>query len=607
MKFSNSPRTGILLVSLGLFAVPKISSAQNVLLNLFVPELLIAMGQAITWIAGGIMSIGGRALDAVVENLVVGMGGYVKEIQAIETTWTVFRDFANIFFIFIILYAAIMIIIDTNFRWQRTLGSLIAAAILINFSLFITKAVVDVSNVLSIQFINAIQVEKQLADGTTEIAPLSEIYAQAMRVPSIWGLLDAEKTGANTIEKAVNVLGFSVLAAILAVVVGFVFFAAAFMLIGRFIVLIMVMILSPLAFIGMAVPGLSFQRQWWNRLVNQSFFAPLLFMFFYFSAQVLLDGGFQSALFGSATLAESINIGARTTGQAAGALIGFIIGVGALIYSLIFSKSLGAIGAAGALRRGQRWARGTGQFLAKRGKRAAGAVTFGAAAAVGRQTLGRASNRLAQSNKLRDVAARGGALGGLAKGAINVGKVGAKSTFDARATAPLKNAGLGGPAKRAEDGYAGQRKRYFEKETDFVKDLGNVRYSKADLVKVDKLEQEQKDVSDKLKDERQKLKDYKDAKYDTMPVGTPQRDAYDDARAEIAVLRDELDTKKKDIKAIKNKYGGSTRQKAYVKQLQTKRLGVGKLANFALRRPEGTHRNRVEAAFQARKFIRDEK
>src|SRR3990167_6826126 len=73
----------------------------------------------------------------------------------IPTAWTVVRDLSNIFFILILLYIAIKIILDLGgSEAKKMIAKVIIIALLINFSMFFTKVVIDSSNILALIFYN---------------------------------------------------------------------------------------------------------------------------------------------------------------------------------------------------------------------------------------------------------------------------------------------------------------------------------------------------------------------------------------------------------------------------------------------------------------------
>ena len=75
----------------------------------------------------------------------------------ITTIWTIVRDFSNIFFILILLYAAFQVILGLGHGGgKKIVASVILIALLVNFSLFISRVVVDAGNVLGLIFYNKI-------------------------------------------------------------------------------------------------------------------------------------------------------------------------------------------------------------------------------------------------------------------------------------------------------------------------------------------------------------------------------------------------------------------------------------------------------------------
>ena len=67
--------------------------------------------------------------------------------------WVVTRDLANMFFIFILLYIAIATILEiAAYNAKALLARLIIVALLLNFSLFFTRVIIDASNILALAF-----------------------------------------------------------------------------------------------------------------------------------------------------------------------------------------------------------------------------------------------------------------------------------------------------------------------------------------------------------------------------------------------------------------------------------------------------------------------
>ena len=79
----------------------------------------------------------------------------------IKDGWTLVRDLLNLVFIFILLFAAISTILQYgNMDIKKILPSLIVVALLVNFSMMITKMVIDASHIFAWEFYNQIDVTK---------------------------------------------------------------------------------------------------------------------------------------------------------------------------------------------------------------------------------------------------------------------------------------------------------------------------------------------------------------------------------------------------------------------------------------------------------------
>ena len=125
--------------------------------------------------AAGLFSLSGIANDAIatvilyLQGIVMGLigtvlawtayalgwflkfqGGFFEDVAIVKTSWTVFRDFANMFFILILIIIAFATIFDMqNYNWKGLMAKFIIAALLINFSLAIGGFLIDVSTNLA--------------------------------------------------------------------------------------------------------------------------------------------------------------------------------------------------------------------------------------------------------------------------------------------------------------------------------------------------------------------------------------------------------------------------------------------------------------------------
>jgi hypothetical protein len=154
---SYSPYLLVLLVLVPVFAQAEglMGGVKNVLWTL------------VNNVFGFLIGAGGVVLDFAVTKYVVGfgdtwgVGGTGTGIGgAIDLTWAMVRDIFNIGFIFGLIWLGFkMILRSDDSTTRRTLITLILAALLVNFSLYITKFVVDFTNLLATQIVGAFIIE----------------------------------------------------------------------------------------------------------------------------------------------------------------------------------------------------------------------------------------------------------------------------------------------------------------------------------------------------------------------------------------------------------------------------------------------------------------
>ena len=169
-RFKNNPKKflflmGLVMVLAGIFVPTHLVHAEWY--NPFswfgdvVEGLFKAVSLLLVTISSFILIISGALFDWVVKFTVIDMAqtlGSDKPVgQSITTAWTTLRDVANICFIFVLLFAAFKAMFQLDFGGiGTTIRNIIIVALLINFSLFFTKVVIDASNIVSVGFYNSI-------------------------------------------------------------------------------------------------------------------------------------------------------------------------------------------------------------------------------------------------------------------------------------------------------------------------------------------------------------------------------------------------------------------------------------------------------------------
>ena len=133
----------------------------------------------IGYIIYGILAIAsfGLSIAAVVLNfsmyLTTHLDLFIKNTPAIYQIWGTLRDLASMVLIFSILIASIQMILNLKPPGYGTLlKNIIVAGVLINFSFFFTRVLIDGSNIVSLQFYNAMSStpnvsQCELTGGTT--------------------------------------------------------------------------------------------------------------------------------------------------------------------------------------------------------------------------------------------------------------------------------------------------------------------------------------------------------------------------------------------------------------------------------------------------------
>lgn len=307
---------------------------------------------------------GGAVFNAAIFFSLSGEAFDTAQNSLISIGWKATRDFANLFFIFIILYIAIATILQlSGYGSKSLLVKVIIVALLINFSLMITKVVIDASHVLAWEFYNKIDVsgggEYQIADNepvNIEIQKeierfksknLAAVFMAGFNPQKIVGGQDryneqkkALDSGASIEATFWEITLIYALGSIVNLIVAFILFAGGILFIIRVVVLWFVMILSPLAFIGMILPGkmAGLAKEWWGHLFNQSFFAPA-FLFLFYLVTVMINSKFLQNM-----IKSSQEVGTSYGGTLM-VIFHFIIIAGLTIGCLIIAKKMGAVGA----------------------------------------------------------------------------------------------------------------------------------------------------------------------------------------------------------------------------------------------------------------------
>ncbi len=317
------------------------------------------MGNMVLQAMSFFIYISGLLLDYSL-NWTLNIASLVEKIPAIETGWKVFRDLCTMFFIFILLYTAITTILGVGGgkeNAKKVLMTVVIAGLLINFSLFFTKLVIDASNVVSLGFYKALVPNPDGDLSTSKVfglkrTGLSAIFMDSLYIQTTYdpsglkpGLKNDKLAGSASSAEAppfVRLLINTIMGSIVMLIASIVFLAAAFFFMVRIVMLLLLMVTSPIAFAGEALGGkaASQAKKWWETLINQCLFMPVYLAVTYVGIKIVASPGFQAAV-----NPGNGSISALTGGGSIAVIFNYCVIIIFLMASLIIAKEFGVMGA----------------------------------------------------------------------------------------------------------------------------------------------------------------------------------------------------------------------------------------------------------------------
>ena len=226
--------------------------------------------------------------------------------------WAVTRDLANMFFIFILLYIAIATILEiAAYNAKALLARLIIVALLLNFSLFFTRVIIDASNILALAFYNGIYASETYQRGGEKFEASSFVTGLSVTPKGISvGLVssfDPQKLFGVTNENATEIGKFVkdnygklifvfLFGTAILLSAAWAFFAVALLFITRVVILWFLMATAPIAFAAIILPKTrKIFEMWWGELISKSF-CVAVFLFFLWLITKFADQGFLKGL-----------------------------------------------------------------------------------------------------------------------------------------------------------------------------------------------------------------------------------------------------------------------------------------------------------------------
>jgi hypothetical protein len=216
--------------------------------------------------------------------------------------WEILRDLTNIIFIFALVTLAFQMVLDlTTANVKKRLIRVIIIALTINFSLFFSFAIIDMSNILAYTFYNKIEQNEVTfnasteGDGTTQAINSQEEFKGKSTSLAIAAKINPQRLLSSDVvpnpTKGQRVV-MVIMAGVINGVLIYVFLSVSFLFLGRTIGLWFSTILAPLAFASLTVPGLEKKKyfgfdNWFKSLIETAFMAPVFLFFLYLAVQFM--------------------------------------------------------------------------------------------------------------------------------------------------------------------------------------------------------------------------------------------------------------------------------------------------------------------------------
>jgi len=193
--------------------------------------------------------------------------------------WVIMRDVANLTIVIVMLVIAFGTTLNKQaYHYKTLLPKLILAAILVNFSKSITGLLIDASQLVMMTFVHAFET---IAAGN---------ITYGLGVEDMLSIRSGIKSATGSVSEINdwNVLGALILGVVMLAVGLGVVVSLAIMFLYRIIVLWLLIIFSPVAFVGNLLPGASqYVGQWRSMLTNYLVKGPTLAFMFWLAMTVL--------------------------------------------------------------------------------------------------------------------------------------------------------------------------------------------------------------------------------------------------------------------------------------------------------------------------------
>ncbi len=303
--------------------------------------ILVAEGFLVT----GAVKVFALVVDAQILTNVFNQAG-----QQLYNMWQIMRDLVSFFFILVLVFIGLATVFQVDsYNYRRMLLPLILSALLVNFSWPISRAVMDAGNIPMYWML-----QQMTTVGTNSPCGYNQgaetILGNDLLACPIKQLMVPDSAG----EARTRSYGFLVFSVIYLFIFAITLIILAIQLFVRVVALALIMVISPIGFVGMILPGArSLGGRWWHALFQYTFFGPVAILLLLIASQfVFIVGtatpfGFNALTTFPQDAIASMNDTSNTSARIGSALVILSIPIIVLFYAIKLG-GMWSIAAAGA-------------------------------------------------------------------------------------------------------------------------------------------------------------------------------------------------------------------------------------------------------------------
>ncbi|MBI4159587.1 hypothetical protein HY504_00270 [Candidatus Wolfebacteria bacterium] len=266
-----------------------LSGIISMIKNAAILNIAGSVGYLLGWMASAFFALGGYLVK-----LAVNVNKDILSSPIVTIGWNIVLNITNLGFILAIIVIAFATIFRLeSYGMKKTLGRLIAAALLVNFSLVIAGVFINVSDVFTEYLKNQTAGAGPQAFGTA-FAGIFKVQALLNTDTLIQSTSNADVPGiiGNFASGTLGFVSSIFFVAIFTFLGALALLATAIMLFVRYVVLGILLILAPIVWLFWIFPATqSHWKKWWTTFFEWVFFPPLVLFFLYLAIYTLQGQG----------------------------------------------------------------------------------------------------------------------------------------------------------------------------------------------------------------------------------------------------------------------------------------------------------------------------